>query len=217
MINEPRSKYQTRKLRIRSARIYVDNYRSILLRNETRPLTWSAESRRKKADTIHGGAGEHLKDAFISLPFEQNLPRGLMLRLLSFNGLLIVQHPGPEGGGEGEGLNDALDADSQRNREKWTRGEFSSTFFAKFFLSPPLRVSNEASRTRSHDSTGGREGNGCVCSGLRQVSRNSRRARPSISIRERRIPLSLSHSLSLCLGGRDRWYNGEGKGVAKWP
>lgn len=38
-----------------------------------------------------------MKDAFISLPFEQNLPRGLMLRLLSFNGLLIVQHPGPEG------------------------------------------------------------------------------------------------------------------------
>lgn len=214
MINEPRSKYQTRKLRIRSARIYVDNYRSILLRNETRPLTWSAESRRKKADTIHGGAGEHLKDAFISLPFEQNLPRGLMLRLLSFNGLLIVQHPGPEGGGEGEGLNDALDADSQRNREKWTRGEFSSTFFAKFFLSPPPRVSNEASRTRSHDSTGGQRGE-WVClfgssPGLAKFT-----ARKAIDFNSREANSSLS--LSLCLGGRDRWYNGEGKGVAKWP
>lgn len=215
MINEPRSKYQTRKLRIRSARIYVDNYRSILLRNETRPLTWSAESRRKKADTIHGGAGEHLKDAFISLPFEQNLPRGLMLRLLSFNGLLIVQHPGPEGGGEGEGLNDALDADSQRNREKWTRGEFSSTFFAKFFLSPPPRVSNEASRTRSHDSTGGREGNGCVCSAGSSPGLAKFTARKAIDFNSREANSSLS--LSLCLGGRDRWYNGEGKGVAKWP
>lgn len=39
------------------------------------------------------GDQQHLKDTFISFPLEQNLPRGLMLRLLRFNGLLIVQKP----------------------------------------------------------------------------------------------------------------------------
>lgn len=40
-------------------------------------------------------------------------------------------------------------------------------------------------------------------------------ARKAIDFNSREANSSLS--LSLCLGGRDRWYNGEGKGVAKWP
>lgn len=88
------------------------------------------------------GGGGHLKDAFISLPFEQNLPRGLMLRLLSFNGLLIVQHPGPVVRRGGRGIERCPRCRfPKENREKWTRGEFSSTFFGEnFFLSLMFRT-----------------------------------------------------------------------------
>lgn len=62
-------------------------------------LTWRAKAAEKRGGSVRRSTGDqqHLKDTFISLPDEQNLPRGLMLRLLSFNGLLIVR-TGSKGG-----------------------------------------------------------------------------------------------------------------------
>lgn len=98
---------------------------------------------------------------------------------------------------------------------------FFNLFRRKFFSLP--HVSNEVFReTRSHDfmKGGGRERE--KRTGVFVLAGSSPRlakftARKAIDFNSREANSSLSPSLSLCLGGRDRWYNGEGKGVAKWP
>lgn len=176
MINESRGEYQTRESRIRT-RTIIDPFET---RTDLSPGRPKVEGRRPIRST-----GElDLKDAFISLPFEQNLPRGLMLRLLSFNGLLIVQHPGrrrvercpprmPIPGGIGK-----------------TRAEFSSgtSSFAKIFLLP-RRASRE--RTKRFDDNASTTGGGSVFvrsfGGGGPGSRETQGHR--FQFEERRIPL----------------------------
>lgn len=127
MINESRGKYQTRESRIRT-RTIIDPFET---RADLSPGRPKVEGRRPIRST-----GElDLKDAFISLPFEQNLPRGLMLRLLSFNGLLIVQHPGRR---RVERCSLSPDADSRRNRKNEGRIFFENVEFRENFSPPPF-------------------------------------------------------------------------------
>lgn len=123
-------------------------------------------------------------------------------------------------------MNDALDADSQRRIEKNGRGaSFLQPFSAKIFFSPrpPSCFERSVSRDaipRFHEERGERERERGM--GVFVLAGSSPRlakftARKAIDFNSREANSSLSPSLSLCLGGRDRWYNGEGKGVAKWP
>lgn len=85
------------------------------------------------------GDQQHLKDTFISFPLEQNLPRGLMLRLLRFNGLLIVQKP--------RGRTNDARIESRRNQKNgWERGRIARDLANISFtrkeskLRPPLEI-----------------------------------------------------------------------------
>lgn len=86
------------------------------------------------------GDQEHSKDTFISLPFEQNLPRGLMLRLLSFNGLLIVEE-------SGERANVAKLGSRRNWKNGRERGRMWPCVVSRIFLRSPAIADTEPGST----------------------------------------------------------------------
>lgn len=129
-----------------------------------------------------------MRDTFISLPLEQNLPWGLMLRLLSFNGLLIVD------GEQDRSRRGGIQAESLRNwKNGWSRELGGPS------QSPALSFSPFSSMKISRVSFSGRNNRAG-----REAAAGRPRVAPSISIARKRWALSSETGLPVGEQARKR-------------